>query len=173
MDSNPSGATVAPPDPVAGTPIPPNIDTFVSDGTSLMIGGKSRKMRRMGLVDLFRAMQVVRDVMARGSIDIRMYMADLSLGPDALQVIITMGLCGAEDSALEFLASLFDVTVEEIRDPNQFPLADMPTMVRAFVTSPDVKAFFSGLGEMMKDMTPLMAILSPPDGGTPGDTTST
>ena len=120
------------------------VDPLIGDTPVVTIKGKEYKMRRLGIADTFRLARII----GIGAAGIGKEIADLDMSPEAAIGLLIVGFPFASEEILNLFASLLGVKLEEIRNPDLFPMGSEVDIIKALVEHIDVKAFFTKLVEL-------------------------
>jgi len=122
------------------------VEAFVGESPTVTIKGKEYKLRRLGVSDVFKLGRIL----AVGAAGIGREIGKLEMNPGVLAGLLIVSFPYAEDQCLEFIASIINVKVEKLKDPELFPVDSILDILKVLAEHEDVKAFFIKLGALLK-----------------------
>ncbi|MBA7577884.1 hypothetical protein ES708_19740 [subsurface metagenome] len=130
------------------------VEAFVGEAPTVTIKGKQYKVRRLGIADIFKLGRIL----AVGAAGMGREVGKLELNPGMLAGLLLVSFPYAENQCMEFIASVIDVKVEDLKNPELFPVDSILDILKALAEHEDIKAFFTKLGGFLK--TPVFRELS-------------
>jgi hypothetical protein len=122
------------------------VEAFIGDNPVVVIKGKEYKIRRLGVADIFKLGRIL----AIGAAGLGKEIGKLELNAEVLAGLLIVSFPYAENQCMEFIASVVDVKVEDLKNPELFPVDSILDILKALVEHEDVKAFFTKLGSLLK-----------------------
>ena len=122
------------------------VEAFVGEAPTVTIRGRKYKVRRLGVSDVFKLGRIL----AVGAAGMGKEIGKLEMNPGVLAGLLIVSFPYAEDQCLEFIASIIDVKVEDLKDPELFPVDSIPDILKVLTEHEDVKAFFTKLTGLLK-----------------------
>jgi len=122
------------------------VEAFVAESPTVTIKGRKYKVRRLGVSDVFKLGRIL----AVGAAGIGKEIGKLEMNPGVLAGLLIVSFPYAEDQCLEFIASIIDVKIEDLRDPELFPVDSILDILKVLAEHEDVKAFFTKLTGLLK-----------------------
>jgi len=122
------------------------VEAFVAEAPTITIKGKEYKLRRLGVTDVFKLGRIL----AVGAAGIGKEIGKLEMNPGVLAGLLIISFPYAENQCLEFIASIIGVKVEELKNPELFPVDSILDILKVLAEHEDVKAFFTKLGALLK-----------------------
>ena len=163
-EAKPIGAPEQP--QVAPTPPEERGDKpMLAEMPTFELAGRTYTMRRLNYADHSRLAGIVRVAVAMGEINLAAVAAsgDPAKQMNALIMLLLNALAYAETAVQGFLASVVGVDRPTLLDPDYFPFASLPRVVRKLKEHPDLQDFFVQVGEELKEQ----ATPTPPSSGLP------
>lgn len=120
------------------------VEPFIGETPTVVINGKSYKMRRLGMADTFKLFRII----GIGAAGIGKELSSLDMTPETAIALLIVGFPYAADQILDLFASLLGIKPEEIRKPAKFPMGSEVAIIKALVEHVDAKAFFIKLAEL-------------------------
>jgi len=134
------------------------VESFVGEVPTVTIKGKEYKLRRLGVTDVFKLGRI----MAVGAAGMGKEVGKLDLmDPGVVVGLLLVSFPYAENQCMEFLASVIDVKIEDLKNPELFPIDSVLDLMKVLVEHEDIKAFFTKLGSLLK--TPIFKEFSKKD----------
>lgn len=130
------------------------VEAFIGDTPIIVIRGKEYKIRRLGISDVFKLGRIL----AVGAAGLGKEIGKLELNAEVLIGLLVVSFPYAENQCMEFIASIVDVKIEDLKNPELFPVDSILDILKALAEHEDVKAFFTKLGSLLK--TPILKELS-------------
>lgn len=122
------------------------VEAFVAESPTVTIKGRKYKVRRLGVSDVFKLGRIL----AVGAAGMGKEIGKLEMNPGVLAGLLLVSFPYAEDQCLEFIASIIDVKVEDLKDPELFPVDSILDILKVLAEHEDVKAFFTKLTGLLK-----------------------
>jgi len=122
------------------------VEAFVAEAPTVTIKGRQYKVRRLGVSDVFKLGRIL----AVGAAGIGKEIGKLEMNPGVLAGLLIVSFPYAEDQCIEFIASIIGVKVEDLKDPELFPVDSILDILKVLAEHEDVKAFFTKLGALLK-----------------------
>lgn len=123
-----------------------DITAILGGDNEVTIGGKVYPLRRLNITDTLRLAQIM-------GIGATALGRDLALtGANMAQEVVMLLLAGlpyAEQKVIEFIASVVGLTIEQVRDPEVFPMGSELLVIDALVRHTDIQSFFATLQLVM------------------------
>lgn len=108
----------------------------------VQINGRTVTMRRLGLGDALALAKIVARLAPNA-----LRPSEKNASPEDLEkrqteagMALLMGVFDSSDEVLGVIAPVFGVTIKDLQDPEQFPLGEIPLVIQALVTHPDIAA---------------------------------
>ena len=118
-------------------------EAITSKGTPVTVNGREYTMRRLGWPE---AMKVAR-ILSAGAGSIAKQGQDVSQA-NLLQVMFA-SLTSNEDAVLDLVADVLQVSPEDIRNPELFPMDSIVHVFKALSEHQDVKSFLASVGMVL------------------------
>lgn len=122
------------------------VEAFVAEAPTVTIKGRKYKVRRLGVSDVFKLGRIL----AVGAAGMGKEIGKMELNPGMLAGLLIVSFPYAEDQCLEFIASIIDVKIEDLKDPELFPVDSILDILKVLAEHEDVKAFFTKLTGLLK-----------------------
>jgi len=122
------------------------VEPLISETPTVVIEGKEYKMKRLGMVHTFKLARIV----ASGAAGIGKDINSLEMNAESVIGLLIVGFPYADKLICSLFADVLGVKIEDIMNPNLFPMGSEVDIIRALVKHIDVKAFFIKLTELMK-----------------------
>lgn len=122
------------------------VEAFVGESPTVTIKGKEYKLRRLGVSDVFKLGRIL----AVGAAGMGKEIGKLEMNPGVLAGLLIVSFPYAEDQCLEFIASIINVKVENLKDPELFPVDSILDILKVLAEHEDVRAFFTKLTGLLK-----------------------
>ena len=122
------------------------VEAFVGEAPTVTIKGRRYKVRRLGVSDVFKLGRIL----AVGAAGIGKEIGKLEMNPGVLAGLLIVSFPYAEDQCIEFIASIIDVKIEDLKDPELFPVDSILDILKVLAEHEDVKAFFTKLTGLLK-----------------------
>jgi hypothetical protein len=122
------------------------VESFIGESPTVTIKGKEYKLRRLGVSDIFKLGRIL----AVGAAGMGKEIGKLELNPGVLAGLLIVSFPYAENQCMEFLASIVDVKVEDLKNPELFPVDSILDILKVLSEHEDVKAFFTKLTGLLK-----------------------
>ena len=122
------------------------IEPFIGETPIVIIQGKEYKMRRLGMVDTFKLARII----GIGAAGIGKELTTLEMTPESAIGLLIVGFPYADRQILDLFADLLGVDINDIRNPEKFPIGSEIDIIKALVTHVDIKAFFTKLTELLE-----------------------
>lgn len=122
------------------------VEAFVGESPTVTIKGKEYKLRRLGVSDVFKLGRIL----AVGAAGMGKEIGKLEMNPGVLAGLLIVSFPYAEDQCLEFIASIINVKVENLKDPELFPVDSILDILKVLAEHEDVRAFFIKLTGLLK-----------------------
>ena len=122
------------------------VEAFVAEVPIVTIKGKQYKVRRLGIADIFKLGRIL----AVGAAGMGKEIGKMELNPGMLAGLLIVSFPYAERQCMEFIASIIDVKVEDLKDPELFPVDSILDILKVLSEHEDVKAFFTKLTGLLK-----------------------
>lgn len=113
------------------------------------INGTKYSRRRLGIMDELKLVELIFNAGVRLDIDPNR-IKDLSIGEIGGHLYSLMNI--ALDEVLGFLRGIlvdFPLSVEEMKDPDKFPLGSLEAIIESIVADKDVEAFFARIRSLL------------------------
>lgn len=140
-------------------------DVILSDGVAIRLEGVVYKIRRLGIADCFRLWSILKDVYAKGGTEIALRMQGVDTGPEGFGTLVMLGMPYVQDDMLSFFADALNVKIEDLNNPDKFPMDSILLLIEALFQHQDVKAFLSRLIKVQEAVEKLVPM---PTGGLTG-----
>jgi hypothetical protein len=136
-------------------------DLLTYRGEEVVIGGRKRRIRRLGIRDMLALLDLWNNVIMLGDMRVSARLPELKSRSDLERLLWTVlaGAPACAEEAEKLLSDWLGVTREEFADPNQFPMETLPVVINALLDHRDVAAFFSQVGNLMPRLAMITAIL--------------
>ena len=122
------------------------IEPFLGETTSITIRGREYKMRRLNIQDIFRLGRIL----GVGAAGMGKEIGKMELSPEILAGLLLVSFPYAEQQCLEFIASLINVEVKDLKNPELFPVDSILDILQNILEHEDVKNFFTKLASLLK-----------------------
>ena len=122
------------------------VEAFIGETPTVTIKSKEYKIRRLGVTDIFKLGRIL----AVGAAGIGKEIGKLEMNPGVLAGLLIVSFPYAENQCLEFIASIIGVKVEDLKNPELFPVDSILDILKVLAEHEDVKAFFTKLGALLK-----------------------
>ncbi len=122
------------------------VEPFIDEGPIVTIKGKEYKLRRLNIGDIFKLGRIL----GVGAAGMGKEIGKMDLNPGVLAGLLLVSFPYAEKQCLEFIASIIDVKVEDLKNPELFPVDSILDILKVLVDHEDVKAFFTKLAGLLK-----------------------
>ena len=122
------------------------IEPLIGETPVVVIAGKEYKMRRLGMADTFKLARVI----AMGAAGLGTEISKVKMDAESVIGLLVIGFPYASDLVMELFASVLGVKVEDVKNPNLFPMGSEIEIIQALVGHIDVKAFFTKLTGLTK-----------------------
>ena len=122
------------------------IEPFLGETISITISNKEYKMRRLNIQDIFKLGRIL----GIGAAGMGKEIGKMDLNPEVLAGLLLVSFPYAERQCLEFIASLIDVEVEDLKNPEFFPVDSILDILQNILEHEDVKAFFLKLANLLR-----------------------
>jgi len=122
------------------------VEAFVGEAPTVTIRGRQYKLRRLGVADVFKLGRIL----AVGAAGLGKEVGKLEMNPGVLAGLLIVSFPYAEDQCMEFIASIINVKVEDLKNPELFPVDSILDILKVLTEHEDVKAFFTKLGGLLK-----------------------
>ena len=124
-------------------------DVILRDKPVHMIAGREHTIKRFGIPDVFKFAKIF----ATGAAYAGQSMSGaMSTGQDGFTGYMLLGLAYAEKETLALLAYSIDVSVEELSDPDQYPVDSIVEIIEALSKSQDIQALMGKFQKMMQKL---------------------
>lgn len=133
------------------------LEPFIGDSPIITIRGKEYKLRRLGIADVFKLGRIL----AVGAAGMGKEIGKLELNPGMLAGLLLVSFPYAENQCMEFIASTINVKVEDLKNPELFPVDSILDILKVLAEHEDIKAFFTKLTGLLK--TPVFREFSKKD----------
>ncbi len=122
------------------------LEPIVGEGPTLEIEGREYSIRRLGIADTFAILKLVSIGAAKAAelVDV----GNLTGGMFVTALIAAIPF--AENDIFKILASIIGVTVEDLRNPDLFPMGSEVLIIEALAEHQDLKAFFTHMQRLAK-----------------------
>ncbi len=136
---------------------------MLAKAPTLEVAGRSYTMRPLGYADHGRLAAILEAAVRQGKVDL----AAVALRGDAkeqTETIISLLLAAfgdAQGEMFDLLASVLGVSRQTLLDPELFPFASLPLVLRKLFEHPDLTDFFVEIGALVRGRP----ILTPPSNG--------
>lgn len=107
---------------------------------------KEFKMRRLGISDTFKLMQIV----AGGAAGLGAQLKTMDMSAEMVGMLLISGIPYQEKIAIELLASIIGVKPQDLANPDIFPMGTEIEIVQKLIDHQDMKAFMGKIGNMVK-----------------------
>lgn len=122
------------------------IEPLIGETPVVTINGKKYKMRRLGMEDTFRLAKIL----AIGAAGVGKEISSLEMTAESAIGLLIVGFPYADDRIFELFSSILGITMEEIKNPDLFPMGSEIDIIKALVEHIDVKAFFIRLTVLLE-----------------------
>lgn len=113
------------------------------------IGGKTYKIRRLGILDVLTVLEIIQQIFDRGSKEMIQRISGMDLSNEEnFAAALFYGFPACKESLLHWLADLVGVAYEDYVDPEQFPLDAQMDILEALASHPDLASFFTRVKEL-------------------------
>jgi len=133
------------------------VEAFVAETPTVTIKGREYKVRRLGIADIFKLGRIL----AVGAAGMGKEIGKMELNPGMLAGLLIVSFPYAENQCMEFIAGIIGVKVEDLKNPELFPVDSILDILKVLAEHEDVKAFFTKLGALLK--TPIFKEFSKKD----------
>ena len=122
------------------------VEAFVAETPTVTKKGRQYKVRRLGIADIFKLGRIL----AVGAAGMGKEIGKMELNPGMLAGLLLVSFPYAENQCLEFIAGIIDVKVEDLKNPELFPVDSILDILKVLTEHEDVKAFFTKLTGLLK-----------------------
>jgi len=122
------------------------VEAFVGEAPIVVIKGKEYKLRRLGFSDVFRLGRIL----GIGAAGMGKEIGKMDLNPGVLAGLLLVSFPYAEKQCMEFIANIIDVKIEDLSNPELFPVDSILDILKVLVEHEDIKAFFTKLAGLLK-----------------------
>lgn len=134
------------------------LEPFIGESsTAISIKGKEYRLRRLNITDIFK----IGRILGIGAAGMGKEIGKMDLNPGVLAGLLLVSFPYAEKQCLEFIASVINVKIDDLRNPEIFPVDSILDIFKILIEQEDVKAFFDKLVGLLK--TPIFKELSKKD----------
>lgn len=133
------------------------VEAFVGEAPTITIRGREYKLRRLTFSDIFKLGRIL----GVGAAGMGKEIGKMDLNPGVLAGLLLVSFPYAEDQCMEFIASIIDVEIKDLKNPELFPVDSILDIFKVLVEHEDVKAFFTKLAGLLK--TPVFKEFSKKD----------
>jgi len=145
---------------------------MLAEGPTFELAGHRYTMRRLNYADHSRFAGILDGALRRGKIDL-VGVATRGKAEEQIETVISL-LLGAFTHAptevLGFLASVLEVDRPTLLDPERFPFASLPMVLRKLTEHPDLTDFFVEIGVAVEGRPIPTPASNGPSISSPGDT---
>lgn len=122
--------------------VPTDDQTLTSERPTVTIQDRTYTLRGLGVRDTFAVGRIV----SRGAAIALQEGQDLTNAtPEQWMMLFLVGMPYAEDESMKLVASLLNVTLDELDNPDAFPADTLVQVGKALWDHQDVKAFFGSV----------------------------
>jgi len=122
------------------------VEPFIGEAPIVTIKNKEYKLRRLNVSDIFKLGRIL----GVGAAGMGKEIGKMELNPGVLAGLLLVSFPYAEKQCLDFIASIIDAKVEDLKDPEIFPVDSILDILKVLVEHEDVKAFFGKLVGLLK-----------------------
>ena len=122
------------------------VEPLISETPTVIIAGKEYKMKRLGVVHTFKLARII----AMGAAGVGKEISNIEMNAESAIGLLIVGFPYADELILSLFADVLGVKIEDIKNPNLFPMGSEIKIIQALVGHVDVKAFFIKLTELLK-----------------------
>ena len=122
------------------------VEPLIGETPIIKIAGKEYKMRRLGMADTFKLARVI----AMGAAGLGTEISKVIMDAESVIGLLVIGFPYASDLVMELFANVLGVKIEDVKNPDLFPMGSEIEIIQALVGHIDVKAFFTKLGGLME-----------------------
>jgi hypothetical protein len=126
------------------------LDKTLSKGVGFEHQGKAYRIRRLGTDDLFDLLDLIQTVLGEGSASMRERITGSTFWDlqENLTTVLVMGIPRSRSRVITMLSGMLEMSIEDIRDPDKFPMGALAKALKALAEHPDVADFFALLQEI-------------------------
>ena len=129
--------------------------TILRDTPTVLIANKEHTIKRFAIPDVFRFAKIF----ATGAAYAGQSMAGaMSTGEQNFSGFMLLGLAYAEKETMSLLAHSIGVSVEELSDPEQYPIDCITDIIEALAKSQDIQALMGKFQKMMQSIPAAQAV---------------
>ena len=122
------------------------VEPLVGEVPTVTIKDKEYKLRRLNLTDIFKLGRIL----GGGAAGMGKEIGKMDLSPGVLAGLLLVSFPYAERQCLEFIGSILDVKIEDLKNPEIFPVDSILDILKVLVEHEDVKSFFDKLVGLLK-----------------------
>lgn len=147
-------------DPTSGMgpllPVPP-----------ITIAGVEYRMRRLGRLDFYNLVEILRDTFGHGAIQLNVRLRNIQISTiNAQLAALIAGLPETQQKVGAFLASLIGVEPGALDDPEKFPMGTDLIILGALTKHPDAVLFFDTARAQMEALAEMWTQIASPEPST-------
>ena len=123
------------------------IEPFLGDAPIVTIKGREYKMKRLGITEIFKLGRIL----AVGAAGMGKEVGKIDLmDPSVLAGLLLVSFPYAENQCMEFIANIINVKVEELKNPELFPIDSVLDIIEVLMEHEDIKTFFIKLTKLLR-----------------------
>ena len=122
------------------------IEPLMGETPIVVIEGKEYRMKRLGIAHTFKLARIV----GMGAAGIGKQVGSLEMNAESMVGLLIVGFPYADQLILSLFADVLDVKIDDIKNPDLFPMGSEVDIIQALVKHIDVKAFFTKLTGLLK-----------------------
>lgn len=120
------------------------LEIIEGKGPVLEIAGATYQMRRLGIADVFKIANLIRDIYHKGAEEL-IFVAANNEVENSFSLVLALGFTHAEEKIMRLFAYLLDVSDEDIRNAEKFPMVSLIHIGQALAAHPDLVSFFGAM----------------------------
>lgn len=117
-------------------------DPVLSENFVITVAGNNYEMRRLGLRDVFRVARILGNGVAVLGDGTNQYT------PGQVVQVLVASMTRNETEVLALLADLLDVKIEDLQDPNTFPMESIIDVFEGLSEHQDLKSFLARIAAL-------------------------
>lgn len=122
------------------------VKPFIGEMPIITVKGVKYEVRRLNITDIFKLGRIL----GVGAAGMGKEIGKMDLNPGVLAGLLLVSFPYAETQCLDFIASIISVKVEDLKNPEKFPVDSILDIIKVLVEHEDVKAFFTKLVGLLK-----------------------
>ena len=123
------------------------VEPLIGETPVVIIEGKEYRMKRLGIAHTFKLARII----GMGAAGIGKQVSNLEMNAESMIGLLIVGFPYADQLILSLFSDVLGVKIEDIKNPNLFPMGSEVDIIKALIGHIDVKAFFIKLTGLLKD----------------------